>query len=528
MRSIDATYQRLIGGHASAVRDLAVANQQLAEIGRLLYRMLSEEDSNEIKKAQQRLEPAKVEFLARIRAAAAAAPALGEHLTNVAADFEGRLDKIKEVEALSWQGQTVKAQALMSFKINPGMEAAMAEGSAIATQLDAEMRAASAEAARLTERTIKMTLASGGLGVTISLLLATLMIRTAVSRPLRRLGKIMQELANGNYTVVVAGQARGDEIGEMARSVQVFKENGAAVARLRAEQEEAKHQAEGERRRALHDLADRFDTNVRGVVQNVAAEVSQLRSTADSLSVVAVDTARRAEVVRSGADQASGSVQTVALAAEELSASIAEISRQVDNASHLSAAAVEGTQRTTATIAGLAAAAQRIGDVMQLITGVAAQTNLLALNATIEAARAGEAGKGFAVVAHEVKTLATQTARATNDIAQQIEAMRSATTNTVVAIEEIAGSIAEISNVSAAIAVAVSQQRTATLEIARSIQMAATGTEDVSQNIHSLQQVVGEASKDAEQMLVTSRELSDEATTLSSQVDGFLSTVRAA
>jgi methyl-accepting chemotaxis protein len=280
--------------------------------------------------------------------------------------------------------------------------------------------------------------------------------------------------------------------------------------------------------RQLHTLADDLESTVKKVVDAVSQSAAGIGGTAQSMSATAKESNRQTTAVAAASVQATTNVQTVAAAAEELSASISEISRQVAQSAKIAGQAVEDAERTNATVKSLAEAAQKIGDVVKLINDIAGQTNLLALNATIEAARAGDAGKGFAVVASEVKSLANQTAKATEDIAAQIGAIQTATQNSVQAIGGIGKVIGEINGIATTIASAVEEQGAATQEIARNVQQAAAGTQEVSANIEGVKEAAAETGRSADQVLNAAGKLAQHSTTLSAEVDTFLKKIRTA
>ncbi len=348
-----------------------------------------------------------------------------------------------------------------------------------------------------------------------------------VSRPIAQLTQAMSRLADRDWTAAVPATDRQDEIGAMARAVSVFKENGIANDKLREEQ--TREQETKERRAsALEAAVAEFEAAAKSIVDTVSASATEMQSSAQSMSGTAEETSRQATAVAAASEQASSNVQTVATAGEELSSSIAEISRQVTQSTRIAGKAVEEATRTDAKVQGLADAAQKIGEVVQLINDIAAQTNLLALNATIEAARAGEAGKGFAVVASEVKSLANQTAKATEDIGAQVSSIQGATRDSVEAIKAIGRTISEVSEIATTIASAVEEQGAATQEIARNVQEAARGTQDVSANIAGVTQAAAEAGAAATQLLDVAGDLAKQAVALRAQVDAFLAKVRAA
>jgi methyl-accepting chemotaxis protein len=348
-----------------------------------------------------------------------------------------------------------------------------------------------------------------------------------VTAPLERIGRTVRTLAGGDLQVDVTETGRGDEIGEVARSLEVFKQNALTARRLEDEQRATQAQKQ-ERQKALESYIADFDQSMHEALEALASASTKMRATAGSLSSTAEETQRQAGAVASASEQTSANVQTVAASAEEMTSSIAEIGRQVARSLSIAEQAVENTQRTNGTVKTLAEAAQKIGQVMQLIQEIASQTNLLALNATIEAARAGEAGKGFAVVASEVKSLADQTAKATEEIGAQIAAMQSATGEAVTAIQAIGGIIGQINQISTTIAGAIEEQGTATQEIARNSQQAAKGTEQVSSNIAGVNSAVGETSAASAQVLASAEQLGSRSETLRADIKLFLEKVRAA
>ena len=358
--------------------------------------------------------------------------------------------------------------------------------------------------------------------------LAFSVVASRVMRPLEAIRSTMTRLADGERDIVVPGLERKDEIGAMAAAVEVFRKNAEEVARLEAQQAERDRLAAEEKRRMMHELADSFLASVGGVVDMVSSAATEMESTAQSMTSTAEETNRRAVAVSAASEEASTNVNSVASAADELSSSISEIARQVQHAAGIAANAVTSADATNRTVEGLAATAQKIGEVVDLINTIAEQTNLLALNATIEAARAGDAGKGFAVVAQEVKALASQTSKASEEIGQQITDIQTATAEAVKAIREIGGTIVSINEISTAIASAVEEQGAATDEIARNVQQASSGTGEVSANITSVSSAASETGTAATQVLGAARDLATQSERLRHEVNGFVERVRAA
>ncbi|WP_309417488.1 methyl-accepting chemotaxis protein [Telmatospirillum sp.] len=348
----------------------------------------------------------------------------------------------------------------------------------------------------------------------------------SITRPIDAMTDAMGAIAAGHLSTSVPARQRTDEIGEMAKAVQVFKDNALLVDQMQAEQAEIKSRAERERHEAMRELAENFEADVRSVVDVVSTAANDMKDAAELMSRAADATSTQSTAAAEAAETASSNVQSVAAATEELSASIAEIARQVTRSTDIAGSAVGEARRTNDMVQGLADAAEKIGEVIRLINGIAEQTDLLALNATIEAARAGEAGKGFAVVASEVKTLATQTARATDEISTQISNVQGATQAAVDAIHGIADIIGQIDQIAATIAAAVEEQGKTTQEIARSVQLAAAGTREVTGNIAGVTDTAGQTGSAANQVLNAAAGLTEQSTVLRTQVDSFLANIR--
>jgi methyl-accepting chemotaxis protein len=366
-------------------------------------------------------------------------------------------------------------------------------------------------------------LAIGGVAGVIAWL-----IGRSIIKPLGQLGTRMRTLADGALDGEIPGTGRGDEIGAMAATVQIFKDNAVRIRGLEQVEAAAQGRVAAERRAAMENLADDFERSVNRIVRSVATAAAGMQTTAQSMTATASDASARAATVGAASERSSSNVATVAASAEELSGSVAEIARRVSQSSEIAGKAVGDAERTNATVKLLSSGAEKIGEVVQLIHSIAAQTNLLALNATIEAARAGESGRGFAVVASEVKALASQTAKATEEISAQVTAMQASTSEAVLSIGGITGTIAQMSEITTSISSAVEEQGAATREIARNIQSVAAGSNEVSAHIGGVSTAAAATGAAASEVLTNARELDNQSGLLRTAVDEFLIKVRVA
>ncbi len=369
-------------------------------------------------------------------------------------------------------------------------------------------------------------------GIFVALVLFVLILSISIGRGISHsicsMTQVMWGLSHGALDIDVPSQERKDEIGRMAEAVQVFKDNALEVQRLEEEKIANEKRTAEEKHAMMMQMADDFESNIGTVVDFVSSAATEMYSSTETMSQTAKQSMDQSTAASSAAEEASTNVQTVASAAEELSSSISEISRQVAQSTQIAGEAVNEVEGANTKVQGLATAAHKIGEVVALITDIADQTNLLALNATIEAARAGEAGKGFAVVASEVKNLANQTAKATEEISAQIGGIQSATQDAVHAIGSIGGIISKMNEIASTIAAAVEQQGAATSEIARNVEQAANGTKAVSSNTTNVSQSATETGSAASQVMAAASELSKQSETLRTTVDSFLTEVRAA
>jgi len=450
--------------------------------------------------------------------------ALAEAMTSTWKAYRALAPKYQQLLA---SGERVKAIALMDNEVSKAMGAFR---KAWKDDMDFQLRESkkSGDAGEALAHSARSMLMGAMTGVALLSAAVGAMMIMGVSTPLTRMTGAMLRLSACDMATPIPGVGRGDEIGGMAAAVQVFKDNMIRADQLSNEQEALKLTAAAAQKTTRNQTADAFEAKVGNLVSMLSSGATELQATAQSMSSTATQTNQQATTVAAAAEQASAGVQTVAAAAEQLSASIHEISQQVAHSAKTTEKAVDDARRTDTIVRALAEGAQRIGDVVQLISGIAAQTNLLALNATIEAARAGDAGKGFAVVATEVKSLATQTAKATDDIAAQIKQIQSATAEAVTAIKAIATTIDEVNAISSNIAAAVEEQGTATAEIARNVQQTAASTQAVTMTIAGVSQAANDTGAAAGQVLGAANGLSQQAEQLTQEVKDFVVGVRIA
>ncbi len=588
MSHIDSRYSNLVRNDAGGIIWLARSTATVMQTSSLLYQMIAQTDEASIHQTVSFYDSVTREYVSRLDKAAAGLPFLRAEIGEFRLTYEKlvrQAEDAKKLAIINTPESNAEASQLVDKTIGPGLEALRSQTVKLLEKAQADLDSASTEMSASYVATRNGLIMTLGIGVLAVCALAFWIAQGGIAAPLRRLADTMAVLARGDYSAVVAGQSRRDEVGLMARSVEVFKQNGqeglrltaeaernrieqerltrgreeadrltaeerrqaeagakAAEERRQREAEEAERRLADERREAaerqrrevevarkqeMSRLADAFESAVGGAVNSVASAATEMQATAQTMTGIADRTSQQSLAASAATEQAAANVQTVASASEQLAASIREIAGQVASSSRIAQGAVEQAEKTDRIVRGLAAAAEKIGNVVGLINTIAGQTNLLALNATIEAARAGEAGKGFAVVASEVKSLANQTTRATDEIGQQIAEVQTATQEAVAAIHEIGDVIGQISEIAGAIASAVEEQGAATQEIARNVEEAASGTRDASANVTEVNRSAGEAGVAAGQVLDASGELSVLAERLRGEVTSFVAQVRA-
>ncbi len=491
--------------------------------------MMLADDPREIETYKERYEEAKEEALknADRLIELASTPeriAANRDLKNLVEKYFDAADKSID---FSMKGDIASAEKVSTGE---GRIARAKAADAIGKRVDImakDMETAREDAAALASTASTILIASGIAGLLLGVGLLVLIALKGVVKPIGEMTGSMSRLASGDLAVDVTGTERGDEVGALARALQVFKDNAIEARRL-GELAEIENQAKMKRAQRLDELTRTFQASSSELVRSLSAAASEMEATSGSMSATAEETNQQAVVVASAAEQTSANVQTVAASTEELASSVGEISRQVGESARIAEAAVDEAKKADQIVQSLAQSAHKIGDVVSLIADIAAQTNLLALNATIEAARAGEAGRGFAVVASEVKELASQTSKATSDISNQIAEIQTATEEAVAAIRGIGGTIDTINKITYTVAAAVEEQGAATNEIARNVQQAAQGTQQVTMNIEQVKEAAGTTGAASAQVLAAAQELARHSANLGGEVNSFLSNVQAA
>ena len=534
-RQLSSSAQAIGEDGVKAVRGTRMA-QDIMQINRAEFRLAVDPSRDTFDSVKQSIGNLREQFEKRIEQLKSGADA--KQLQTLAEAGNGYSTYVKDIDAMFRTVEQVSKSVDLSdgqklirdeaLKGRGDAEKLLATLKGYADAVETQNMDAVRAGRDLYENVRTILIAASVLGILLGGGLGFLLSQYGISKPIAMIVAVLRRLADGDLSVAIAGVQRGDEVGDIAKTAQVFKENLVRTRELEAEQVAAKRNAEVAQKAAMNRLADTFEQSVKGVVDAVASSSTELRAAAETMSGTAEETSQQSSAVAAAVEQTSANVQTVAAATEELAASIGEISRQINQSSAVAGQAVEQAAKTSHSVEGLTQAAQKIGEVVKLIEGIAGQTNLLALNATIEAARAGEAGKGFAVVASEVKALAAQTARATEEIQSHVLQIRTATSGTVVEINSIGGVIGEISQVTTAIAAAIEEQGAATGEITRNVQQAAQGTQEVANNIAGVSAAAGATGAAAHQVLGAATELSQQAERMRQDVATFVAAVRAA
>ncbi|MDI7775690.1 methyl-accepting chemotaxis protein [Asticcacaulis sp. EMRT-3] len=511
-------------------------NQNVIAMNRTEYRVAADPSLASIASARQSTQVNEEDFHKRLQEARGSADA----------SEQAMLDKIEE-EYRAYTAQLVKgydveeklSSAIHLTDEQKQIDAQVQANRQLANTLEADVKSYADHVGQRGDKIVRQaqSAAAGAIvlmigvaigGIVFGMVIGWLLATYGISKPINRSVEELRKLADGRLDTNISGVERGDECGDIAKGLMVFRDNAVKARDLEAEASAQKLRSEAERKKVMLDMADDFERSVGGIVSMVSSAATEMQAAASQLSATAHEASAQSLAVSSAAEEAGANVTSVASAAEELGASVSEIGRQVETSAGISSEAVHEADRAAQVVAELSAVAASIGSVVDTISGLAAQTNLLALNATIESARAGEAGRGFAVVASEVKALAGQTSKATTDISDKIGQIQETTSRAVGAIQSITRTITEINSTSTAIASAVEQQNAATQEIVQAVAQASIGTSEVTSNISGVAEAAEQTGAAASQVLSSSGELAEQAERLNHEMNRFLANVRAA